>query len=326
LPPFTSVTAQQEPDSTFSTVPFPNPEERGALDLAKECADAHGCNIVLANDPDADRLAVAEKYNGKWVVFTGDEIGTMLGHWLWQTLGKTSEKPVSMCVSAVSSNMLATIAQKEGFLVEETLTGFKWIGSRGAELAKTHTHLFGYEEAIGFCCGNVLFDKDGISALGVFGELALHVYNEGKTLAEHMQSLYDTYGEFVCNNGYYFLENPSIAKSIIDEIPIHSLTSVGPYKVTAVRYLGEPGYDSMQADKLPTLPTDAKSPMLTIRFSNGGVAQFRASGTEPKFKYYIELKGEPGVSREVVEQDLQDMSAILLEELVQPSKHGLQRT
>lgn len=94
LPPFKAVPSQKDPDYTFPTVPFPNPEEKGALDLAKKYAEENGCDIVLANDPDADRLAVAEKdrSNGKWTVFTGDQIGTMLGHWIWNQIGKNCGK------------------------------------------------------------------------------------------------------------------------------------------------------------------------------------------------------------------------------------------
>lgn len=111
-------------------------------------------------------------------------------------------KPVSMCASTVSSNMLAEVARVEGFYFEDTLTGFKWIGSRAEELNREgYFALFGYEEAIGFCCGNVVFDKDGISALGVFTELAYHVYHKGNTLAQHMQELNNKYGEFLSNNG-----------------------------------------------------------------------------------------------------------------------------
>lgn len=108
-----------------------------------------------------------------------------------------------MCASTVSSKMLAEVARVEGFYFEDTLTGFKWIGSRAEELNREEGYfaLFGYEEAIGFCCGNVVFDKDGISALGVFTELAYNVYHRGMSLAQHVQSLYDKYGEFVSNNG-----------------------------------------------------------------------------------------------------------------------------
>ena len=102
-----------------------------------------------------------------------------------------------------------------------------------------------------------------------------------------------------------------------------NLKTVGPYEVESIRYLGEPPYDSTTTTKRPKLVTSKSSPMMTIRFTNGTVAQFRASGTEPKFKYYIEMKGKVGVSRETIEEDLKKMSEIILEELVKPKEHGL---
>jgi phosphomannomutase len=162
--------------------------------------------------------------------------------------------------------------------------------------------------------------------------MANHVYSNGKNIMQHLQSLYNKYGEFVSNNGYFVLpsENPSsVVIHIFDTITNHgafdTLDTVGPYKVSSVRYLGEPGYDSSSPDKKPSLPCSKTSPMLTIRFENGCVAQFRASGTEPKFKYYVELKGKPGQPRQVVANELEQMSQIILDKLLQPDKNQLKR-
>lgn len=145
-----------------------------------------------------------------------------------------------------------------------------------------------------------------------------------------MQSLYDKYGEFVSNNGYYFVSDPSIVISILDNMTNHgtfdTLDMVGPYKVNSVRYLGVPGYDSSSVGFQPTLPCSKGSPMITIRFENGCIAQFRGSGTEPKLKYYIELQGRPGTCRQDVANELSTMSNFILEELLQPEKNGLKRT
>ena len=345
VPKLYSVPEQQETDPNFPTVQFPNPEEKGALNMAKAHAVLHNCDIILANDPDADRLAVAERdrTTGTWTEFTGDQIGAMLGHWLWQNYKNNSSKypntVAAMCASTVSSRLLSEIARIEGFYYEDTLTGFKWIGSRAAELhkspvlddlSKTYHTIFCYEEAIGFCCGNVIFDKDGISALGVFAELSYATYQRNINLSQHMQSLYDTYGEFVSNNGYYFVSDPIVVASILDNMTNHgkfdTLDMVGPYKVTSVRYLGLPGYDSSKADLQPTLPCSKLSPMLTIRFENGCIAQFRGSGTEPKLKYYIELQGRPGKCRDEVAEELSTMSNVILQILLQPEKNGLRLT
>jgi phosphomannomutase len=335
LLPFVSVSSQQDPDPQFPTVAFPNPEEKGTLALAQAFAEENNCQVILANDPDADRLAVAEYDTSKtnnddgadaWTVFTGDQIGIMLGHWLWQQYRDNSSKPIAMTASTVSTGMLREIARVEGFHFEDTLTGFKSIGSRAAELNAGDYHtIFCYEEAIGYCCGDIIYDKDGLTAAGVFAELTMAAYAQGKTLVQHMQSLYDKYGEFVSNNGYFKVPDTSIVPTIMDDLTdkgaFTTLWTVGPYQVEAIRYLGEPGFDSRTVDKKPTMPTSKSSPMLSLYFENGLVAQFRGSGTEPKFKYYLELKGKPGVSRAQVTSDLREMSAIILKELF--GKHGL---
>lgn len=309
LAPFLAVPSQCDPDPNFPTVPFPNPEERGALDEAKAFAAKNGCDVVLANDPDADRLGVAERgrEGGEWTVFTGDQIGTLLGHWLWETLGKNSEKPVAMCASTVSSKMIGAIAEAEGFRFEETLTGFKWIGSRALALKdEGYNVLLGYEEAIGFSCGGVVPDKDGLTAIGVIATLAHHIYAQGKSLSSHLEDLHAKYGEFVSRNGYFRCDDPDVALKIMDGMRNGGeyFKRVGSYDVASVRDLGSPGYDSARPDGRPTLPTSASSPMISFRFANGCVAQFRASGTEPKFKFYIEMRGKIGESKDEVKQKL----------------------
>lgn len=228
-----------------------------------------------------------------------------------------------MCASTVSSKMLAEIARVEGFHFEDTLTGFKWIGSRSAELNSSgYRHLFGYEEAIGFACGDVIFDKDGISAMAVFGEMSMWVYRQGKNLKEHLQSIYDKYGEFVSYNGYYFMEDASVVKSIMARIRSEGRydLDLSPYAVESIRDLEGVGYDSSKPDNKPTLPP---TPMMTIGFKNGCVVQLRPSGTEPKFKFYIEMKGNPGVAREEVSAELKKMAPYVLDILLQPEKNGL---
>ena len=231
-----------------------------------------------------------------------------------------------MCASTVSSKMLGAIGKQEGFLFEETLTGFKWIGSRALALQEQgYKVLLGYEEAIGFSCGGIIPDKDGISAMGVIGTMACHLYRHNNTLSGRLQQIYDKYGEFVSNNGYYRCDDPKLVLSIMEQMRNGGkyFESAGGYKVQSIRDLGSPGYDSTTADKKPTLPTSASSPMITFRFFNGCVAQFRASGTEPKFKYYIELRGSPGEKKEDVQTRLNEMSVVILEELLHPASNGL---
>ena len=143
------------PDASFPTLPFPNPEEAGALDLAMRTADAAGASLIIANDPDADRLGVAERRRadagGGWRVFKGDEIGVLLAMWEWQQLqakraaaatapGGAVARPAAVVASTVSSKMLRAIAHAEGFRFEECLTGFKWIGNTVDRLRRQGGH------------------------------------------------------------------------------------------------------------------------------------------------------------------------------------------
>ncbi|CAN0031767.1 unnamed protein product, partial [Choristocarpus tenellus] len=177
LPPLISVPSQQEPDPEFPTVAFPNPEEKGALYDAICLAEAKGVSLVLANDPDADRLAAAEMQYppmeggqgegaGTWHLFSGNEIGALLGHWQWTEWKRLNPdgdpSMVVMMASTVSSKILKVMAEVEGFLFEETLPGYKWMGHRAQELkTQGYTVLFAYEEALGFGPGDAIFEKVG---------------------------------------------------------------------------------------------------------------------------------------------------------------------
>ena len=198
LAPFIPVPSQVAPDPDFPTTRKPNPEERGALDDAKAVATegklANRNKLILANDPDADRLAVAEydvldgSSQGTWATFSGNEIGVMLAHWQWEnrlnnnvataeeTQASRIPQKYAMVTTTVSSRMLERMAKVEGFYYEETLTGFKWLGNCCKRLqAEGYKVLLSYEEAIGFCLSDEVFDKDGINAAAVFAELAVRI-------------------------------------------------------------------------------------------------------------------------------------------------------
>jgi phosphomannomutase len=188
LAPFIPVLAQVDPNPDFPTVAFPNPEEgKGALKLSMETADANGSNVILANDPDADRLAAAEKDGGSWHIFTGNELGIILGHWMFEQLVQNKKdvdrSKIAVLNTTVSSKALAAFAKAEGLYYEETLTGFKWLGTAIERLEKSgYTFLFAFEEAIGYMVRSVPLDKDGVSAAAVFAEMAHYLYGKGTTI------------------------------------------------------------------------------------------------------------------------------------------------
>lgn len=343
LPAFAQTAEQVQPDPEFPTVAFPNPEEgKGALALAMATADRSGCTLILANDPDADRLAVAEWVpasepararprqavdKGEWRVFTGNEIGALLAHWQWTCHVAAGGTPagVVMIASTVSSKMLASMAEKEGFTFQETLTGFKWMGNAMAEHAAAgRTVLFSFEEAIGFCCGDVVRDKDGVTAAAVFAEMANALARAGTTVSGHLDAISARYGHHVSNNKYVFVDDPAKTEAIFARLRNegHYWARVGDLAIRAIRDLTGKGWDSDAPDGRPSLPTSSGTHMLTYRFSNGAVATLRTSGTEPKLKWYSELRGTDPVA---AKRELARTVGLILDEMLRPEVHGLKR-
>ena len=321
LPAPVLVPSQIDPDPDFPTVEYPNPEEGdGALALAYETAEAAGSNLILANDPDADRLAVAERRpDGTWKVFSGNEIGAMLGYWMLlkhRESDKGAGSKVAMVGATVSSKMLRAIGEKEGFLYEETLTGFKWMGNRSAELRKEgYDVVFSFEQAIGFCLGDVVKDKDGVSAAAVFAEMAGQL---GCSCEDHLEHLRSTYGYFEPNEDYVIVKKREIIDAVFDRLRNNGRywLSCRGYKIANVRDLKAPGYDSSTPDGKPTLPVGS-SEMITYTFENGFVLTFRPSGTEPKLKYYAEGRGEdPAKLKKDVDAFVKE---VVLSEMLKPA-------
>ncbi|KAG1656330.1 hypothetical protein FOA52_006662 [Chlamydomonas sp. UWO 241] len=332
------VAAQEQPDPEFPTVAFPNPEEgKGAWRLAEETGKAVGARLLLANDPDADRLAVAERSFGSggaldaWKRFSGNEIGILLADWLWTNTRarEPAAVPIRFAVlsSAVSSRMLAAYAAAEGLTWNETLTGFKWLGNRALELeADGHTVLFAFEEAIGFMMGPMSHpkDKDGVAAAAVMAELAAVTYARGSSLAGRLDELSAKYGHFVGRASYFIADQPSKCRAVFDRLTAGGRypESVGGVKVVSVRDLGA-GYDSAeQPGFVPTLPWRAGDMMLTLRMDGGVTLTLRASGTEPKLKYYLEVAGPDKAGSEALADRLE---AVVADELVQWKEAGLAR-
>lgn len=284
----TIVGQQAQPNPDFPTVKYPNPEEEGAFDLAMCTADQAGIRLILANDPDADRFAVAEKIGERWHQFKGDEVGVLLADFLQSRMSLCAKPDHYMLTSAVSSQMLSYMAAEHDFSVEETLTGFKWLGNRGLDLQKHGKQVhFAYEEALGYMIPDVVFDKDGIAAAILFLSATSHWGSPWTRL----QTLYDLYGYFETMNTYWRSPNISKTKRIFEKIrglgdPFPP--SIGDRKVVRWRDLTQ-AYDSNTENHVPTLPSSASSQMITCWLSGTSLDQgvrftVRASGTESKIK------------------------------------------
>ncbi len=204
-----------EPDPAFPTVRFPNPEEPGAMDLARALAERTRADLVLANDPDADRLAVLTRAPaGELRALTGNEVGVLLGHYLL-TQGPKRERPLVM-TTIVSSTQLGAIAGRLGALYDETLTGFKWIANRAMERAAKDgaEFVFGYEEALGYTVGTLVRDKDGIGAALVMADLAGWARARGTTVLGYLEEIQREFGVYVSQQRSFTLPGASGAETI----------------------------------------------------------------------------------------------------------------
>lgn len=314
-------------------------------------ADAAGDNVILANDPDADRLAVAEwvpagakadtpwaprtpgssSSAGRWRVFTGNEIGVLLASWLWRRWREdhpgASPSSVGVMASTVSSKFLAAMARVEGCVYKETLTGFKWMGNAMAEWeggggsggsgGTPILPLFSMEEAIGYACWRGVRDKDGVVAGAVMGEAAAVWASEGLTLCGALAGAYGRYGgERVANNGYVKVSDPNVTAAIFERLIAGGKYwgRCGGLGITGIRDLKSPGWDSGTPTGIPTLALSSSSNMLTYTFTNGCTLTLRSSGTEPKLKWYAE---GPSV------QAVDDTVATVVKEMLETGKWGL---
>ncbi|HEX3823076.1 MAG TPA: phospho-sugar mutase [Mycobacteriales bacterium] len=275
------VSEQFEPDPDFPTVSFPNPEEPGALDLAIAAARRGGAEVVLANDPDADRLAVAvADRDGRWRALTGDELGILIAD---RCLAATSGPGRLVATTVVSSSMLSKLAAEAGIAYAETLTGFKWI-ARAARQRPGYRLVFGYEEALGYTIGDVVADKDGMSAALVVAEMAARARAEGQGLLDRLDQLSARLGVHLTSQWSLRADG----RSGMDDLA----AVVAGWRADPPRDLGGLAVSEVVdlADGVGGLPpTDA----LVLRLGGRGRVVLRPSGTEPKLKAYLEVTTEP---------------------------------
>ena len=270
------VAEQAEPDPDFPTAPRPNPEEEGVLDLALAAAEREAADIVLANDPDADRLAVAiPAAGGGWRRLHGDETGALLADFL---LEHTAHHRRELLVTTVaSSSLLGRMAAAEGAGFAETLTGFKWIMRAAAEQPEREL-LLGYEEALGYAVSGVVRDKDGISAALVMAQLAAAERARGRTLEQRLDAIAERFGRHATEPVTLVLEGADgleRMRAIMDGVRAHPPGALLGNEVVAIE-------DLRDGVRLP--PSD-----VLVIHADGARVVIRPSGTEPKLKAYLEV-------------------------------------
>ncbi|MDH6440446.1 phosphomannomutase [Streptomyces sp. SAI-144] len=259
------VAEQADPDPDFPTVAFPNPEEPGAMDLAFAKARETNPDLIIANDPDADRCAVAAKRDDTWRMLRGDEVGALLAAHL-----VSRGAHGTFAESIVSSSLLGRIAEKAGLPYEETLTGFKWI-------ARVEGLRYGYEEALGYCVDpEGVRDKDGITAALLITELASELKEQGRTLLDLLDDLAVDHGLHATDQLAVRVEDLSVIARAMEQLREHPPTELAGLVITKAEDL------TQGTDRLP--PTDG------LRYTlDGARVVVRPSGTEPKLKCYLEV-------------------------------------
>ena len=289
------VAAQQTPDGDFPTLRFPNPEEPGVMDLALAQAEACGADLVIANDPDADRLAVAlPDASGQWGMLTGDEVGVLLAEDL---LSHGPQGPNRMVATTiVSSTLLRRIAAAHGAVCAETLTGFKWIAARA--IAHDGPFLIGYEEALGYTIGDVVRDKDGVSAALLLLDLAAWAKSRGETLHDRLAAIYRQHGVHRTRQVSVRMEGDAGAARIAaltETMRQEPPRSVAGAKVLRVQDISAGTDTDLLSGAVG--PVDLpRADVIALYLDDGSRVVVRPSGTEPKIKLYFEavVPVEPG--------------------------------
>ncbi|MEZ8085049.1 phospho-sugar mutase [Vibrio sp. 1S139] len=278
-----SVAEQREPDGNFPTINFPNPEEKGAMDLVVNLAKSVDADIACANDPDADRFAVAVRtYDGSYKMLTGDQVGVLFAHYL---LSKPHTKNQLVGNSIVSSTLLEKVAQSHGATYFQTLTGFKWLANIGMQLEdESNEFLFAYEEALGYTIGTQVRDKDGLSAIVVFAQLVEELKSQGRTV-------WDLLAQISLEHGVHTNAQRSIALDPDSPSLGSKLRSAQPKAINGVAISVIEDLQSSlrfviggntEAINLPA------SDVLIYHLEDGSRIIVRPSGTEPKVKVYYE--------------------------------------
>ena len=315
------VPEQSQPDGNFPTCTYPNPEFREALELALKLAEEVKPNLVVATDPDADRMGTAIPHDGDYVLLSGNEMGVLLMDWL-ATMARDRGEDVTRKVAVstiVSSSMPDALARDWGFEMRRVLTGFKYIGDQIDQLkdeGEEDRYLMGFEESYGYLVGTHARDKDAIVATMLCVEMASYYAERGMDLYEAMDALYQKYGYYL--NGTVNASFPGAAgadkmASIMDGLRKNPPTEIAGYKVVGMTDYATgpemPRVSGLQKEATQTLPP---ANVIEFRLEDDNKVIFRPSGTEPKVKAYLFSKGATRAESEAVRAKLEAASKEIL--------------
>lgn len=315
----TVVKEQENPDGDFPTCPFPNPEIKQALELGMKYCEETGSDLLLATDPDCDRVGIAVKYQGDYKLLTGNEVGTLLLDYIAsqrKAMGTLPERPLAV-KTIVTTDLAARVAEKHGVELLDVLTGFKFIGEQIGRMeaaGEADRYIFGFEESYGYLAGTYVRDKDAVVASMLICEMAAFYSRQGKNLVDVLNELYATYGYYLCTQQSFGFEGEAgmeIMKKLMNHLRENPADRIDGDKVIAFGdYL-----KNVRTDRLTGKQTHIdlpKSDVLMYEMEGGSKAVIRPSGTEPKIKvYYFILAKDEAAAREK-EAHLQDSFTKLL--------------
>jgi phosphomannomutase len=330
-----AVAAQREPDPTFATVPYPNPEAAGVLDLAAATAERERADLVLANDPDADRLAVMVPGPDGWRMLTGDELGALLGDAVLARLGSVGAevgfdgRPAVVATTVVSGSLLRRLAQAAGVQCVTTLTGFKWIARAGGA---DGVLAYGYEQALGYAVRpDLVADKDGISAALLALEVAAEEAGRGRTLTDRLDDLALAHGLHVTRQRSLRADGPAGLARLADAVDRvrrepPRLLAGQPVTVTDLRE-GAGGVVDLAGGRAEREPGQPLPPanVLIWRAGDDTRVMIRPSGTEPELKIYAEVvqpvpsRGDLAAARVAADASIERLLTATADALLPPA-------
>ncbi|MCI8385850.1 MAG: phospho-sugar mutase [Acutalibacter sp.] len=307
----TVVPEQSEPDGNFPTCPYPNPEFREALEKGLELCKQVEPDLLLATDPDSDRVGIAVNQHGDYVLMTGNEVGIMLLDFISRVKKEQGRLPVHpvAVTTIVSTDMVDPIAKEYGVELRRCLTGFKYIGDIIAELEEKEgnadSYLLGFEESYGYLSGGYVRDKDAVDGSMLICQMAAYYKQKGMTLVDAMNALYEKYGFYkndLCNFGFEGEDGMKTMNGIMEK-----LRNEPPAEIAGSKVIGRSDYQASvsygDVEGIIDLP---KSNVLEFRMENGCKLIVRPSGTEPKIKIYLSGKGATKAQAEEIIQKMKD--------------------
>ncbi len=313
------VPEQENPDGNFPTAPYPNPEIRQAFECALKVAESYNPDILLATDPDSDRVGIAVNEKGEYKLFSGNDVGALLLNYILErrTANGTLPKNPLAVKTIVSTELCQKIADDYGCTLVNVLTGFKFIGEQITLLAEKNEqdrYIFGFEESYGYLAGSYARDKDAVVASMLICEMTAFYKMQGKTLCDVLDGIYEKYGYYYTQQKSFTCEGQSgmeKIKGIMASLRENAPTEVDGSKVVKINDYGESvSIDAVSGEK--TVLTLPKSNVLCYFLENGSSFIVRPSGTEPKIKIYICAVGSSAADGEEKKQSLVEAGSKIL--------------